>query len=43
MSVSRRDVLQVAAVGGLLNAVGQQAWAQAQLETLKIISFSADA
>jgi tripartite-type tricarboxylate transporter receptor subunit TctC len=38
MSVSRRDVLQVAAVGGLLNAVGQQAWAQAQFETLKIIT-----
>ena len=38
MSISRRDVLQMAGVSGLLSAVGQQAWAQAQLESLKIIT-----
>jgi tripartite-type tricarboxylate transporter receptor subunit TctC len=38
MSISRRDVLQMAGVSSLLGAVGQQAWAQAQFETLKIIT-----
>jgi len=38
MSISRRDVLQMAGVSGLLSAVGQQAWAQAQLESLKIVT-----
>jgi tripartite-type tricarboxylate transporter receptor subunit TctC len=38
MSISRRDVLQMAGVSCLLNAVSQQAWAQAQFETLKIIT-----
>ena len=38
MSMLRRDVLQMAGVSCLLNAVGQTAWAQAQLETLKIIT-----
>ena len=38
MPISRRDVLQMTSVGCLLNAVGMQAWAQAQLETLKIIT-----
>ena len=36
MSISRRDVLAGAA--GLLSGVGQQAWAQAQIESLKIIT-----
>ena len=38
MSISRRDVLQMAAVSSLLNVASQQAWAQAQIETLKIIT-----
>jgi tripartite-type tricarboxylate transporter receptor subunit TctC len=38
MSISRRDVLQMAGVSCLLNSVSQQAWAQAQLETIKIIT-----
>jgi len=38
MSISRRDVLQMAGVSSLLNVVGQQAWAQAQFDTLKIIT-----
>ena len=38
MSISRRDVLQVAGVASLLSAVGQQAWAQTQLESLKIVT-----
>jgi tripartite-type tricarboxylate transporter receptor subunit TctC len=35
---NRSDVLQMAGVSGLLSAVGQQAWAQAQLESLKIVT-----
>lgn len=38
MSILRRDVLQMAAASSLLGAVSQQAWAQAQLETIKIIT-----
>ncbi len=38
MSISRRDVLQMAGVASLLSAAGQQAWAQAQLESLKIVT-----
>jgi len=38
MSISRRDVMQMAGLTGLLSAVGQQAWAQAQLESIKIVT-----
>jgi tripartite-type tricarboxylate transporter receptor subunit TctC len=38
MSISRRDVMQMAGLAGLLSAVGQQAWAQAQLESIKIVT-----
>ena len=35
---SRRDVLQFGALTSLLGAIGHDAWAQAQLESLKIIT-----
>jgi len=38
MSISRRDILQMASVASLLSAAGQQAWAQAQLESLKLVT-----
>ena len=38
MSFSRPDVLQMAGVASLLSGAGQQAWAQAQLESLKIVT-----
>jgi tripartite-type tricarboxylate transporter receptor subunit TctC len=38
MSILRRDLLQMASVASLLSAAGQQAWAQAQLESLKIVT-----
>jgi len=38
MSISRRDILQMASVASLLSAAGQKAWAQAQLESLKIVT-----
>ena len=38
MSISRRDVVQLFSVAGLLGTVGQRAWAQAQLESVKIVT-----
>ncbi len=38
MSISRRNVIQSAGASALLAAVGQQAWAQAQVESLKIVT-----
>lgn len=38
MKISRRDVLQSAGAASLLTALGTKAWAQAQIESLKIIT-----
>ena len=38
MSISRRNVLQSAGASALLAAIGQQAFAQAQLETVRLIT-----
>jgi tripartite-type tricarboxylate transporter receptor subunit TctC len=38
MTLSRRQIIQAAAATGLLAAVGQRALAQAQIETLKVIT-----
>ncbi len=38
MRLNRRHVLQSAGAASLLAAIGQQAWAQAQIETLRIIT-----
>ena len=38
MISSRRDVLQFGALTSLLGAIGHDAWAQAQFESLKIIT-----
>lgn len=38
MSISRRNVLQSAGASALLASIGQTAWAQAQVESLKIVT-----
>lgn len=38
MSISRRNVLQSAGASALLAGIGQSAWAQAQVESLKIVT-----
>lgn len=38
MGISRRHLLQSTSAASLLATLGQQAWAQAQLETLKIVT-----
>jgi len=38
MSISRRNVLQSAGASALLASIGQQVWAQAQLENAKLIT-----
>ncbi len=38
MSISRRHVIQSTGAAALLASIGQQAWAQAQVDTLKIVT-----
>lgn len=38
MAISRRQVLQSASAASLLTTIGQRAWAQAQVDTLRIIT-----
>lgn len=38
MALNRRNLLQSTLASTLLGAVGQQAWAQAQIESLKIVT-----
>lgn len=38
MTISRRQIMQSAGAASLLTTLGQQAWAQAQIESLKIIT-----
>jgi tripartite-type tricarboxylate transporter receptor subunit TctC len=38
MTISRRRIMQSAGAASLLTTLGQQAWAQAQIESLKIIT-----